>query len=214
MIQLFCPLKFYHCVTNKIYTVGTYFVTLKTRRSLRARKAESPKDPARSRTWTQITSKIDPTITMQSKRLKAEEKQVVRPRAYILMPISKTNIPRKQNSAQTGTANQVNDETSNSQYTYKETQSTKWVGYNAPQPQCMCSGKLELSQTRTTPESKKHHFQRFVFPANYFKLSSTGQMLTNQIGLNSSKAKGFLKNSYICKKIVVISKQTMQMLHN
>ena len=52
----------------------TYFVTLKTRSSLRALRAESPNDPALSLKLTQTTSTMEPMITMQSNRLKAEEK--------------------------------------------------------------------------------------------------------------------------------------------
>lgn len=68
-------LKDGYTVSSKIgLTCLTHLVTLKTRRSLRALKAESPKDPARSLRLTQTTSNIEPTMTIQSKRLKEEEK--------------------------------------------------------------------------------------------------------------------------------------------
>ena len=51
-----------------------YLVTLNTRSSLRALKAERPKEPALSLMLTQTISPIEPRITMQSKRLKEEEK--------------------------------------------------------------------------------------------------------------------------------------------
>ena len=52
----------------------TYLVTLKTRRRRRARRPERPKEPPRSRKLTQKTSKMEPVMTAQSKRLKADEK--------------------------------------------------------------------------------------------------------------------------------------------
>ena len=54
--------------------VFSYFVTLNTRRRRRARNAESPKDPARSLMLTQTTSTMDPMMTIQSNRLKEDEK--------------------------------------------------------------------------------------------------------------------------------------------
>lgn len=47
-----------------------YLVTLKILKSLNALKTENPKDP--SLTALQITSKIEPAITTQSNRLKAD----------------------------------------------------------------------------------------------------------------------------------------------
>jgi hypothetical protein len=49
--------------------LSSYFVTLKTLSSLRARRADSPKLPARSWKLTQNTSKTDPVMTIVSKRL-------------------------------------------------------------------------------------------------------------------------------------------------
>lgn len=49
-----------------------YFVTLKMRSRRKARSTESPKDPPL--TSDQITSNIEPDITTQSKRLKADSK--------------------------------------------------------------------------------------------------------------------------------------------
>ena len=57
-----------------ILRVLTYVVTLKTRRRRRARRPERPNAPWRSRQLTRITSKMDPVMTAQSKRLKADEK--------------------------------------------------------------------------------------------------------------------------------------------
>lgn len=45
-----------------------------------------------------------PTMTMQSKRLKADEKYTLIPRAYILKHISHTKRPRKTNSAMSARA--------------------------------------------------------------------------------------------------------------
>lgn len=74
-----------------------YLVTLKIRRSLRARRTERPKEP--DFTSDQITSKIDPEMTTQSKRLKLESKYVRGPSAYTLMNISNMNRARNTNSA-------------------------------------------------------------------------------------------------------------------
>lgn len=49
-----------------------YFVTLNIRRSLRALNTDRPKEPPL--TSDQITSKIEPVMTTQSKRLKADSK--------------------------------------------------------------------------------------------------------------------------------------------
>ena len=53
---------------------SNYFVTLKTRSRRRALSAERPKDPALSLMLTQTISPMEPRITMQSNRLKEEEK--------------------------------------------------------------------------------------------------------------------------------------------
>lgn len=74
-----------------------YLVTLKIRRSLRARRTERPKEP--DFTSDQITSKIDPEMTTQSKRLKLESKYVRGPSAYTFMNISNMNRARNTNSA-------------------------------------------------------------------------------------------------------------------
>lgn len=49
-----------------------YLVTLKMRRSRRARSTDSPNEPPF--TADQITSKMEPVMTTQSKRLKADSK--------------------------------------------------------------------------------------------------------------------------------------------
>lgn len=57
-----------------------YLVTLKILRSLRARRTERPKEePVLNED--QITSKIEPAMTMQSKRLKLDSKYVRGPSA-------------------------------------------------------------------------------------------------------------------------------------
>ena len=59
----------------------TYFVTLKTRRSLKALRADRPKLPALSWKFTQNTSKTDPAMTKVSNRLNDEVKNVIGPKA-------------------------------------------------------------------------------------------------------------------------------------
>lgn len=49
-----------------------YLVTLNIRSNLRARNTDNPKEPPF--TSDQITSKIEPVMTTQSKRLKADSK--------------------------------------------------------------------------------------------------------------------------------------------
>lgn len=61
--------------------MDTHLVTLKTLRSLSALRPDRPNDPARGLKLTQNTSKIDPVMTAQSKRLKAEPKYTTGPRA-------------------------------------------------------------------------------------------------------------------------------------
>lgn len=73
-----------------------YLVTLNILRSLRARRTERPKEPDFNAD--QITSKIEPKMTMQSKRLKLDSKYVRGPSAYILMNISIMKRPRNTNS--------------------------------------------------------------------------------------------------------------------
>lgn len=80
----------------------TYLVTLKMRNKRRARITEKPKEPPLNSD--QITSNMLPTMTMQSKRLKADEKYTLIPRAYILKHISHTKRPRKTNSAMSAMA--------------------------------------------------------------------------------------------------------------
>lgn len=75
-----------------------YFVTLNILRSLRALNTDSPNDPPF--TADQITSNIDPDMTTQSKRLKADSKYILGPKAYIFMNISDMNRPKNTNSAQ------------------------------------------------------------------------------------------------------------------
>ena len=75
----------------------TYFVTLKIRNKRNARNTENPNDPPLNSDH--ITSNIEPIITIQSKRLNAEEKYSFNPSAYILINISQLNRPRNTNSA-------------------------------------------------------------------------------------------------------------------
>lgn len=49
---------------------GTYFVTLNMRSNRKALRTENPNEPCLQ--WDQITSNMDPNITMQSKRLNAD----------------------------------------------------------------------------------------------------------------------------------------------
>lgn len=81
----------------------TYFVTLNILSSLRALRTDSPNDP--DFRLCQITSKIDPLITTQSKRLKADSKYIRGPNAYILMNISIINSPKKPHSAYSANKN-------------------------------------------------------------------------------------------------------------
>ena len=81
----------------KIYY--TYFVTLKIRKSLKALRTDNPNDPANGTRLVQQTSMILPRITMQSKRLNADSKYILGPKAYIRTTISVTKRPRNTNSA-------------------------------------------------------------------------------------------------------------------
>lgn len=74
-----------------------YFVTLNIRSKRRALNTDKPNDPPL--TADQTTSNIEPEMTTQSKRLKADSKYILGPRAYILMNISNINNPRNTNSA-------------------------------------------------------------------------------------------------------------------
>ena len=47
----------------------------------------------------QTTSKIEPLMTTQSKRLNEDSKYILGPKAYILISISDINRPRNINSA-------------------------------------------------------------------------------------------------------------------
>lgn len=82
-----------------------YFVTLNILNSLRARSTDKPNDPPF--TADQITSNIDPDITTQSKRLKADSKYILGPKAYIFMNISDMNKPKNTNSAQSEKNNSI-----------------------------------------------------------------------------------------------------------
>lgn len=73
-----------------------YFVTLKILKRRKARRTESPNDPPL--TSDQITSKIDPLITTQSKRLNDDSKYILGPRAYIFINISHMKRPRNKYS--------------------------------------------------------------------------------------------------------------------
>uniref|UniRef100_A0A1Y1LV91 Uncharacterized protein n=1 Tax=Photinus pyralis TaxID=7054 RepID=A0A1Y1LV91_PHOPY len=74
-----------------------YFVTLNIRSRRRARNTERPKEPPF--TSDQITSKMEPEITTQSKRLNADSKYILGPSAYTLINISVKNRPRNTYSA-------------------------------------------------------------------------------------------------------------------
>lgn len=82
---------------DELKRLRTYFVTLNILSSLRALRTDSPNDP--DLRLCQITSKIDPLITTQSKRLKADSKYIRGPNAYILMNISIIKSPKKPHSA-------------------------------------------------------------------------------------------------------------------
>lgn len=69
-----------------------YLVTLKMRRSRKALSTDNPNEPPLSSD--QITSKIDPLMTTQSKRLNDDSKYIRGPSAYILINISHMNNPR------------------------------------------------------------------------------------------------------------------------
>lgn len=73
-----------------------YFVTLNIRKSRSARNTDNPNEPPF--TSDQITSKIDPLMTTQSKRLNEDSKYIRGPSAYILMNISHMKRPKKRNS--------------------------------------------------------------------------------------------------------------------
>lgn len=74
-----------------------YFVTLKMRSRRKARSTDRPNDPPF--TSDHITSNIEPDITTQSKRLKADSKYILGPKAYILINISIMKRPRNTYSA-------------------------------------------------------------------------------------------------------------------
>lgn len=57
---------------TRLRSEDQYLVTLKIRNNRRARNTDNPKDPPF--TSDHITSKIDPDITTQSKRLNADSK--------------------------------------------------------------------------------------------------------------------------------------------
>ena len=74
-------------------------MTLKIRKSLKALRTDNPNDPANGTRLVQQTSMILPRITMQSKRLNADSKYILGPKAYIRTTISVTKRPRNTNSA-------------------------------------------------------------------------------------------------------------------
>lgn len=82
---------------TKFLSDDQYLVTLKIRNRRRARNTDKPKEPPF--TSDQITSKIEPLMTTQSKRLKDDSKYIRGPKAYILMNISDMNRPRNTYSA-------------------------------------------------------------------------------------------------------------------
>ncbi|KAL3280078.1 hypothetical protein HHI36_017584 [Cryptolaemus montrouzieri] len=82
-----------------------YLVTLKIRSSLNARSTENPKEPPLNSDH--ITSNMEPDITTQSNRLKADSKYILGPRAYILTNISVKNKPKNTSSAISGTEIQI-----------------------------------------------------------------------------------------------------------
>ena len=81
---------------NKIL-VTTYFVTLNILSKRKARSTDRPNEACF--TSVQITSKMEPQITTQSKRLNDDSKYIRGPNAYILMNISIMKRPRNTNSA-------------------------------------------------------------------------------------------------------------------
>lgn len=74
-----------------------YFVTLNMRSRRKALNTDRPNDPPF--TSDQITSKIEPEMTTQSKRLNEDSKYILGPSAYIFTNISVMNKPRKTYSA-------------------------------------------------------------------------------------------------------------------
>ena len=74
-----------------------YLVTLKIRNNRNALNTDKPNEP--SFNADQITSKIEPQMTTQSKRLNADSKYMRGPKAYIFIHISIMNSPRNTNSA-------------------------------------------------------------------------------------------------------------------
>mgnify|MGYP006970971983 CR=1 FL=1 len=82
---------------SKHFFFSTYLVTLNIRNKRSARKTEKPNEPPLNSDH--ITSNIEPIMTIQSKRLNADEKYSFKPSAYIFINISQLNKPRKTNSA-------------------------------------------------------------------------------------------------------------------
>lgn len=82
---------------TKLRKDDQYFVTLNIRSNRRALNTDKPNDPPFTADHT--TSKIEPEITTQSKRLNADSKYILGPRAYILMNISIMKSPKNTNSA-------------------------------------------------------------------------------------------------------------------
>ena len=60
--------------TELLLLIKTYTVTLKMRNSLRALRTDKPKEPDLGLKWVSTTSKTEPEITRQSKRLKEDSK--------------------------------------------------------------------------------------------------------------------------------------------
>lgn len=82
---------------TKFLSEAQYLVTLNIRSNLNERITDIPNDSS-GLMYVNMTSKILPTITMQSNLLKVELKYCLEPRPYILIVISSKNVTRKTNS--------------------------------------------------------------------------------------------------------------------
>jgi hypothetical protein len=83
---------------TRFLSEAQYLVTLKMRSSLSERITDIPKDSS-GFMYVNMTSKMLPTITMQSNLLNVELKYCLEPRPYIFIDISNKKVARNTNSA-------------------------------------------------------------------------------------------------------------------